>query len=123
MTKDELWKQWDTEGTPAARAHIESDRSSPESRDWTREWMYRKQETQQATADDERRQLSYRALAASEHSTQEAREAAMASRQSADVARRSAFWTMVAAFVSLLGILVNAAINLGWLDWARHVAR
>jgi hypothetical protein len=123
VTKDELWKQWDTEGTPAARAHIVSDRSSPESRDWTREWMYRKQETQQAAADDERRQLSYRALAASEQSSHEARDAALASQRSADVARRSAFWTMVAALVSLLGILVNAAVNLGWLDWARHVAR
>jgi hypothetical protein len=51
------------------------------------------------------------------------RDAATASQASALVARRSAFWTMIAAIASALGVIINAAINLGWLDWARHIAR
>ena len=129
MTKDELWKQWDEAGTPAARAHIESAGSTPESRDWTREWLYHELETRQAARDDEQRELSFRSLAASEHSSEAARQsaqeshsAARASQQSASIARRSAFWTMIAALASLLGVLTNAAISLGWLDWAKHVS-
>jgi hypothetical protein len=30
---------------------------------------------------------------------------------------------MIAAIASALGVAVNAALNLGWLDWARHLAR
>jgi hypothetical protein len=129
VTKDDLWKQWDAEGAPAARAHIESAAASPESRDWAREWMYRKIEAQQQAKDSEQRELSFRSLSASEHSSEAAREsarashsAAEASQRSATVARWSAFWTMIAALASLLGVVVNAALNLGWLDWAKHVA-
>jgi hypothetical protein len=129
VTKDDMWKQWDTEGAPAVRAHIESVSASPESRDWAREWMYRKADLQQQAQDSEQRELSFRSITASEHSSEAAKQSALAShsaaeasRRSADVARRSAFWTMIAALASLLGILVNAALNLGWLDWAKHVA-
>jgi hypothetical protein len=130
VTKDDLWKQWDEAGSPAARAHIESDASSPESRDWAREWMYRKTDAEQAAKNDEQRELSFRSLRASEQSSEaahlsarESRAAAQASEHSATVARKSAFWTMIAALASLLGILVNAALGLGWLDWAKHIAR
>ncbi len=130
MTKNDLWKQWEMDGVPAARAHLESERSSPESRDWAREWMYRKFDAQQAAKSDEQRELSFRSLNASEHSSEAARLSAMASHaaaqaseRSADVARRSAFWTMIAALAALFGILLNAAINLGWMEWARHISR
>jgi hypothetical protein len=51
------------------------------------------------------------------------RDAAAAAHTSARAARRSAFWTMIAALASATGVVVNAALNLGWLEWARHIAR
>jgi hypothetical protein len=51
------------------------------------------------------------------------RDAASAAHTSANAARRSAFWTMIAAIAAALGVAVNAALNLGWLEWARHVVR
>jgi hypothetical protein len=30
---------------------------------------------------------------------------------------------MMAALAAALGVVVNAALNLGWLEWARHIAR
>jgi hypothetical protein len=130
VTKDELWKQWDAQGRHAARAHIESDQSSAESRDWAREWLYRHADVEQAAQNDQQRELSFRSLRASEQSSEAAQlsarashAAAQASERSATVARRSAFWTMIAALASLLGVLVNAALGLGWLDWAKHIAR
>jgi hypothetical protein len=82
-----------------------------------------------ATHDDERG-FALRSLArmeASSHIAQAAasasRDAATAAHRSARAARRSAFWTMIAALAALLGLVVNAALNLGWLEWARHVVR
>ncbi|MBC8749447.1 hypothetical protein OKW43_004692 [Paraburkholderia sp. WC7.3g] len=82
-----------------------------------------------ATHDDERG-FALRSLARMEASSHIAQAAASASRDaaagahtSARAARRSAFWTMIAALASALGLVVNAALNLGWLEWARHVAR
>ena len=37
-----------------------------------------------------------------------------------EASRRSAFWTMIAALAATAGVLVNAAIALGWLDWLKH---
>ena len=46
-------------------------------------------------------------------------QSAKGAEQAALAAKRSAFWTMNAAIVSLVGIVVAAATTLGWLDWAR----
>jgi hypothetical protein len=51
-----------------------------------------------------------------------ANDAAQIARASAEASRRSAFWTMIAALAATLGVLVNAAIALGWLDWLRRAA-
>ncbi|MDP9646627.1 MULTISPECIES: hypothetical protein [Paraburkholderia] len=86
-------------------------------------------EKEQARANDERG-FALKSLAQMESSSHVAQVAASASRDaanaahtSATAARRSAFWTMIAAIASALGVAVNAALNLGWLDWARHLAR
>jgi hypothetical protein len=77
---------------------------------------------------DEERGFALKSLAQMESSSHIAQAAASASRDaataahtSAQSARRSAFWTMIAAIASALGVVVNAALNLGWLEWARHV--
>ncbi|MGF6955574.1 hypothetical protein [Paraburkholderia youngii] len=82
-----------------------------------------------ATHDDERG-FALRSLArmeASSHIAQAAasasRDAAAAAHTSARAARRSAFWTMIAALAAATGVVVNAALNLGWLEWARHLAQ
>ncbi len=79
---------------------------------------------------EEERGFALKSLAQMESSSHVAQAAASASRDaaaaahtSALAARRSAFWTMIAAIASALGVLVNAALNLGWLDWATHIAR
>lgn len=53
-----------------------------------------------------------RLVDATEQSAKGAEQAALSS-------KRSAFWTMIAALVSLAGIVITAATTLGWLDWAR----
>ncbi len=75
-----------------------------------RAWLNRKEASRQ----DEQRQAMFASVRASS-------EAAQVSSESAQAARRSAFWTMIAAIAAALGVLLNAAINLGWMDWARHV--
>jgi hypothetical protein len=79
---------------------------------------------------DEERGFALKSLArmeASSHIAQAAasasRDAATAAHRSARAARRSSFWTMIAALASALGVVVNAALNLGWLEWARHIVR
>lgn len=47
-------------------------------------------------------------------------QSAKGAEQAALSAKRSASWTMMAAIVSFLGIVLTAAITLGWLDWAKH---
>jgi hypothetical protein len=81
-------------------------------------------------AQDGERGFALKSLARMESSAQIAHAAASASRDaataaqtSARAARRSSFWTMIAAIASALGVVVNAALNLGWLDWARHLVR
>jgi hypothetical protein len=81
-------------------------------------------------AHDDERGFALKSLArmeASSHIAQAAanasRDAATAAHTSARAARRSAFWTMIAALASALGVVVNAALNLGWLEWARHLVR
>jgi hypothetical protein len=83
-----------------------------------------------AAAHEEERGFALKSLAQMESSSHIAQAAASASRDAATaahtsalIARRSAFWTMIAAIASATGVVVNAALNLGWLEWARHVAR
>lgn len=54
-----------------------------------------------------------RLVDASEQSAKGAEQAALS-------AKRSAFWTMIAALVSFVGIVITAATTLGWLDWAKN---
>lgn len=55
-----------------------------------------------------------------EASTKDAAEAATIARESVVAAKRSAFWTMVAAIVAALGMVFSAAATLGWLDWSKR---
>jgi hypothetical protein len=75
-----------------------------------RAWLNRKEAVRQ----DEQRQAMFASVRASS-------EAAQVSSESAQASRRSAFWTMIAAIAAALGVLLNTAINLGWMEWARHV--
>jgi len=47
-------------------------------------------------------------------------QSAKGAEQAALSAKRSASWTMMAAIVSFLGIVITAATSLGWLDWAKR---
>src|SRR5258705_8754553 len=91
-------------------------------------YLFEKGQAARAAKEDADRELGLKSLAQMESSSNIARVAASASRDaanaasaSAEIARRSAFWTMIAAVASALGVLVSAAINLGWMDWAKHV--
>lgn len=44
------------------------------------------------------------------------------SAQAAAAAKRSAFWTMIAAIVSAVGVVLSTVAALGMLDWAKPVA-
>ncbi|WP_150590651.1 hypothetical protein [Pandoraea eparura] len=57
-------------------------------------------------------QLERIASATEEAAAASARESANA----AKAAKRSAFWTMVAGIAAAVGVLLNTALSLGWLD-------
>ncbi|WP_250451355.1 hypothetical protein [Caballeronia sp. ATUFL_M2_KS44] len=69
------------------------------------------------TKDAARQDEQFRAMFASVSS---ANDAAQLARDSAQASRRSAFWTMIAALAATAGVILNAAIALGWLDWLRR---
>ena len=55
-----------------------------------------------------------------------AKDSAAASKtasESAASAKRAACWTMIAALVSLLGIVISSAITLGWVDGFKSDAK
>jgi hypothetical protein len=93
-------------------------------------YLFEKDLEARTAAHDEERGFALKSLAQMESSSHLAQAAASASRDAATAAhtsalsaRRSAFWTMIAAIASALGVVVNASLNLGWLDWARHIGR
>jgi hypothetical protein len=93
-------------------------------------YLFEKDEEARAARTSEERGFALKSLAQMESSSHVAQIAASASRDaanaahtSATAARRSAFWTMIAAIAAALGVAVNAALNLGWLEWARHMVR
>ena len=93
-------------------------------------YLFEQDQQARAAAHEEERGFALKSLAQMESSSHIAQAAASASRDAATaahtsalIARRSAFWTMIAAIASATGVVVNAALNLGWLEWARHVAR
>ena len=58
-----------------------------------------------------------------EAATKDAVAAAKTANESASSAKRSAFWTMIAAFVSLFGIIIGVVSTLGWLDDLKREAK
>ncbi|MGT2474579.1 hypothetical protein [Paraburkholderia terrae] len=74
-----------------------------------RAWLNKREAARQ----DEQRQAMFA-------SVRSADEAAQVARESAEASRRSAMWTMIAAIVSALGLVINTFNSLGWLDWAKH---
>ena len=128
MTKDQLWQQWDQEGLAAAKAFVLSERSNSQTREWTHEWIFREETAIQSKKDDEQRELSLKSLHVIEYSADATRlsakatqDAAAATMEAAEHARRSARWTAWAAVIATLGIALNLAQSLGWLDWAKHI--
>jgi len=107
--REARYRRYEAVGETSIRADLdESDDTDPEA-PFKRAWLRRKEASRQ----DEQ----FRAMFASVTS---ANDAAQLARDSAQASRRSAFWTMIAALAATLGVIVNAAIALGWLDWLRR---
>jgi hypothetical protein len=105
-----LEQQWEARGEADVKAELDSSNQAGPETAKARAWLNKKEATRQ----DEQRQAMFASVRASS-------EAAQVSRASAEASRRSAFWTMIAAIAAAAGVLLNAAINLGWMDWARHM--
>ncbi|BAN23033.1 hypothetical protein [Caballeronia insecticola] len=111
------YRRYEAQGEASIRADLDEAAESAESADpgtdpeaaYKRAWLRRREAGRQ----DEQ----FRAMFASVSS---ANDAAQLARDSAQASRRSAFWTMIAALAAAIGVLVNAAIQLGWLDWLRR---
>lgn len=103
------FRRYDAAGEASIRADLDStDAADPET-GFKRAWLHRQESARQ----DEQ----FRAMFASVTS---ANDAAQLARESAQASRRSAFWTMIAALAAMAGVIVNAAIALGWLEWLRR---
>lgn len=98
-------------GEAAVQADLDHTTQPGDNTAKARAWLNK----QEAGRQDEQRQAMFASARASS-------DAAQLSRQSAEASRRSAFWTMIAAIVSALGVALNAANTLGWLDWAKHIS-
>jgi hypothetical protein len=130
MDKATAYKEiTDNGGEPYARFFASQNPDHPLT-PFCHRYLFEKDLDARTAAHDEQRGFALKSLAQMESSAHIAQAAASASRDaasaaqtSASSARRSAFWTMVAAIASALGVVVNAALNLGWLDWARHIVR
>ena len=111
---DEDVQQFEAElakrGEAAVRADLDHTNHFGGNTAKARAWLIK----QEAGRQDEERQAMFASVRASN-------DAAQVSRQSAEASRRSAFW-MIAAIVSALGVALNAANALGWLDWAKHIS-
>lgn len=105
-------RRYEAAGEASIRADLEetpeADSADPEAAS-KRAWL--------RTKDAARQDEQFRAMFASVSS---ANDAAQLARDSAQASRRSAFWTMIAALAATAGVIINAAIALGWLDWLRR---
>jgi hypothetical protein len=128
VDKDSAYQQiTDNGGEPYARYFAAQNPDHPLT-PFCYRYLFEKDQEARTAKQDEERGFALKSLAQMESSSHIAQAAASASRDAATAAhtsalsaRRSAFWTMIAAIASALGVVVNAALNLGWLDWARHV--
>jgi hypothetical protein len=128
VDKNSAYKEiTDNGGAPYARYFATQNPEHPLT-PFCHRYLFEKDLEARTAAHDEDRGFALKSLAQMESSSHLAQAAASASRDAATAAhtsalsaRRSAFWTMIAAIASALGVVVNAALNLGWLDWARHV--
>ena len=107
--RETRYRRYEAAGEASIRAEL--DEASPADAETfaKRAWLFQKEEGRQ----DEQRKAMFASVAA-------ANDAAQIARDSAEASRRSAFWTMIAALAATAGVLVNAAIALGWLDWLKH---
>lgn len=110
--REARFRRYEAAGEASIRADLEetreTDPADPEAAS-KRAWL--------RTKDAARQDEQFRAMFASVSS---ANDAAQLARDSAQASRRSAFWTMIAALAATAGVILNAAIALGWLDWLRR---
>ncbi|TCK43347.1 hypothetical protein B0G84_1677 [Paraburkholderia sp. BL8N3] len=110
--REARYRRYEAAGEASIRAQLEEEGSPADAEAHAkRAWLFQKEAGRQ----NEERRAMFASVAA-------ANDAAQIARASAEASRRSAFWTMIAALAATLGVLVNAAIALGWLDWLRRAA-
>jgi len=107
--REARYRRYEAAGEAAIRADLEDAPQADPDAGFKRAWLHGKDAARQ---DDQ-----FRAMFASVSS---ANDAAQLARESAQASRRSAFWTMIAALAATAGVVLNAAIALGWLDWLRR---
>ena len=107
--REARYRRYEAAGETSVRADLDESADADPEAPFKRAWLRGKDATRQ----DEQ----FRAMFASVSS---ANDAAQLARDSAQASRRSAFWTMIAALAATTGVIVNAAIALGWLDWLRR---
>jgi len=103
------YRRYEAAGEASVRADLEEAAHADPEIASKRAWLRDK--------DAARQNEQFRAMFASVSS---ANDAAQLARESAQASRRSAFWTMIAALAATAGVIVNAAIALGWLDWLKR---
>lgn len=103
------YRRYESMGEASIRAEVEATSPADAETLAKRAWLYQKEEGRQ----DEQRRAMFASVTA-------ANDAATQARDSSRAARRSAFWTMIAAIAATTGVLMNAAIQLGWLDWLKR---
>jgi hypothetical protein len=109
--REARFRRYEATGEASIRAELEASSPVDDEVFAKRAWLFQKEEGRQ---NEQRRAMVASAAAA--------HDAARDARDSAQAARRSAFWTMIAALAATVGVLVNAAIALGWLDWLKRGA-
>ncbi|SIT39217.1 conserved hypothetical protein [Paraburkholderia ribeironis] len=130
MDKDTAYKEITDNGGEAYARFFAAQNPDDPLTPFCHRYLFEKDLAARTAAHDEERGFAVKSLAQMESSSHIAQAAASASRDAATAAhtsalaaRRSAFWTMIAAIASALGVVVNAALNLGWLEWARHLTQ
>lgn len=130
MDKESAYKEIDDNGGEAYARYFAQHNPDHPLTPFCHRYLFEKDQAAKSAPPEGEPSFAMRSLAQMESSSNIAqvaasasRDAATASHASALIARRSAFWTMIAAIASALGVIINAAINLGWLDWARHITR
>ncbi|CAB3725005.1 hypothetical protein [Paraburkholderia rhynchosiae] len=130
MDKETAYKEIDDNGGESYARFFAAQNPDHPLTPFCHRYLFDRDQEARTARSHEERGFALKSLAQMESSSHVAQIAASASRDaanaahtSATAARRSAFWTMIAAIASALGVAVNAALNLGWLEWARHLVR